>query len=78
MRVCVPQANYQYLLRGLLVHLDDPALEIQEAVFKVLQVGLGVDPPVFTTEVMAVRERHRSPKLCDKLVEESRAHGQVV
>ena len=23
------KANYQYLLRGLLVHLDDPSLEIQ-------------------------------------------------
>jgi len=72
------KANYQYLLRGLLVHLDDPSLEIQEAIFKVLEVGLEVDPPVFASEVLAVRERHRSPKLCDKLAEQARAHGQIV
>jgi len=72
------KANYQYLLRGLLVHLDDPSPEIQEAIFKVLEVGLETDPPVFATEVVAVRERHRSPKLCDQLIEQARAHGQVV
>jgi len=72
------KANYQYLLRGLVVHLDDPSLDIQEAIFRVLEVGLEVDPPVFATELIAVRERHRSPKLCDKLVEQARAHGQLV
>ena len=38
------KANYQYLLRGLLVHLDDPSPDIQGAIFGVLQVGVGSDP----------------------------------
>jgi len=72
------KSNYQYVLRGLLVHLDDPSPEIQQALFAVLEVALECDPPLFATEVSAVRERHRSPKLCDQLIAMARAHGQVV
>jgi len=72
------KSNYQYLLRGLLVHLDDPSPEIQQAMFAVLEVALNLDPPVFAAEVVAVRERHRSTKLCDRLIEQARAHGQLV
>ena len=73
------KANYQYLLRGLLVHLDGPSPEIQQAIVAVLTAAMVVDPVVFTSEVVAVRERHRSPKLCDMLAEQARAaHGQLV
>ena len=72
------KSNLQYLLRGLLVHLDDPSREIQEHIFGVLAVSIEVDPPVLAAEAKAVRERHRSPKLCDELIEMARAHGQVV
>ena len=72
------RTNFQYLLRGLLVHLDDPSPEIQQAIVGVLSVGMHVDPLVFVPEVLAVRDRHRSPKLCDNLIEEARALGQVV
>jgi len=72
------KANFQYLVRGLLVHLDDPNPEIQQAVYGVLEAALEIDPPIFATEVVAVRERHRSPKLCDALTQHARSHGQVV
>ena len=72
------KTNFQYFLRGLLVHLDDPSPEIQQAIMGVFEVGMQVDPLVFAEEVRAVRERHRSPKLCDQLVEEARALGQLV
>ena len=73
------KANYQYLLRGLLVHLDDPSPDIQDAIAMVLRRGMTIDPPVFCVELLAVRDRHRSPRICDALVEEARAqHGQVV
>jgi len=72
------KSNYQYLLRGLLVHLDDPSPEIQQALYTVLEAALLLDPPIFAVEVSAVRDRHRSPKLCDRLVELAKAHGQVV
>lgn len=72
------KANYQYLLRGLLVHLDDPSPEIQQCLYALLEGGMAVDPIVFAEEVSAVRERHRSPKLCDQLVEAARGLGQLV
>ncbi len=70
----------QYLLRGLLVHLDDPSPPIQQAMMQVLEVGMQIDAPVFIGEVHTVRERHRSPRLCDQLIGAARAigHGEVV
>ena len=72
------KANYQYLLRGLLVHLDDPSPDIQGAIFGVLQVGMHIDPAIFIPEVNTVKDRHRSPKLCVSLLEEAKGIGQVV
>ena len=59
------KANFQYLLRGLLVHLDDPSPEIQAAVKDVLEVAMPVDVAVFVPELLQVKDRHRSPKLCE-------------
>jgi hypothetical protein len=42
------------------------------------QVGMRVDPPVFSAEVLSVRERHRTTKLCDQLIEAARAEGQLL
>mmetsp|Transcript_55727 Transcript_55727/g.124493 ORF Transcript_55727/g.124493 Transcript_55727/m.124493 type:complete len:252 (-) Transcript_55727:184-939(-) len=72
------KTNYQYLLRGLLVHLDDPSPEIQQPVMTLLEQMMNVDPPVFAGEVRAVRDRHRTTKLCDKLIEQATALGQLV
>jgi len=65
------KTNYQYLLRGMLVHLDDPSPEIQAAVMELLQQAMRVDPPIFSAEVRDVRERHRTTKLCDALLEQA-------
>ena len=72
------KANFQYLLRGLLVHLDDPSPEIQAAVKDVLEVAMPVDVAVFVPELLQVKDRHRSPKLCEELIEAAKALGQVV
>ena len=60
------------------MHLDDPAPEIQRAVATVLRGALPLDAGVFADEVRAVRERHRSPRLCDALLAEAEALGTVV
>ena len=72
------RTNFQYLLRGLLVHLDDASPEIQQATLRVLEEAVAVDAPVLCDEVRAVRERHRSTKLCDSLIERAQAAGQLV
>ena len=73
------RTNFQYLLRGLLVHLDDANPDIQQATYGVLDAAaVAVDVVVFTEEVKAVRERHRSTRLCDALIEKAQAAGQLV
>jgi len=72
------KTNYQYFLRGLLVHLDDPSPDIQQAIVAVLDDGMNIDPVVFIEELTAVRTRHRSPKWCDSLIERAQALGQIV
>ena len=69
------RTNFQYLLRGLLVHLDDASAEIQQAVLAVLNEAVAVDATVLSDEVRAVRERHRSTKLCDALLQRAQEAG---
>ena len=72
------RTNFQYLLRGLLVHLDDPLPEIQQAVQAVLAQAMHVDAATFIPELLAVKDRHRSPKPCMELIEAAKGIGQVV
>ena len=65
----------RYLLRGLLVHLDDASVEVQQAVLHVLEEAVAVDAAVLSDEVRAVRERHRSTKLCDALLQRAQQAG---
>jgi len=69
------RTNFQYLLRGLLVHLDDASVEVQQAVLHVLEEAVAVDAAVLSDEVRAVRERHRSTKLCDALLQRAQQAG---
>ena len=62
----------------VLVHLDDASPEIQQATLRVLEEAVAVDAPVLCDEVRAVRERHRSTKLCDGLIQRAQANGQLV
>ncbi len=62
------RVHYQYLVRGLLVHLDDPNPRIQDAVFASLCAWRHFDAPVFFPEVKHVRDKHSSPEYCDRLL----------
>nr|XP_006637054.1 PREDICTED: dynein assembly factor 5, axonemal [Lepisosteus oculatus] len=63
------KSHVEFLFRGLLVHLDDPETSIQNAVFDVLKEGSAVYPSLLKQEVEAVKEKHRSPFYCDKLLQ---------
>jgi len=69
------RTNFGYMLQGLLVHLDDPNPEIQAEVQAVLAQAAPIDPPEFCSQVRLVRERHRSPRLCDALLEAAGSHA---
>ena len=72
------RTNLQYLLRGLLVHLDDPSAEIQLAVSETLRAAMAFDPVVVCAELSSVRERHRSSAPVDALLAEVRQLGELV
>ncbi|XP_075244833.1 dynein axonemal assembly factor 5-like [Convolutriloba macropyga] len=61
------KAHCESLFEGLLVHLDDPEHEIQEAVFKVLQSSMRLNPKALNEAVSAVKHKHRTPTYCSSL-----------
>ncbi|XP_076458968.1 dynein axonemal assembly factor 5-like [Babylonia areolata] len=61
------RAHLEALYRGLLVHLDDPEVKIQEAVLKVLERAAQLHPAMMLQEVEQVKHKHRSPDFCDRL-----------
>ncbi|KAJ1622122.1 hypothetical protein T492DRAFT_336521 [Pavlovales sp. CCMP2436] len=71
------ETNLSYLVRGVLVHLDDFSPDIQQAALRVLRVAIPINPSKVCLEISAVRDRHRSPKLCDVLIAEARAADSI-
>jgi hypothetical protein len=66
-----------YLVRGVLVHLDDFSPDIQRGAQRVLRAAIPINPAKLCSEIAAVRDRHRSPKLCDALLVEARSAAAV-
>lgn len=66
------ETNLGYLVKAVLVHLDAFNPETQTAALQVLRFALRVNADKVTAEISAVRGRHRSPRLCDLLLEEAR------
>ncbi|CAH3109869.1 unnamed protein product [Porites lobata] len=51
--------HLEAMFKGLLVHLDDPAASIQEAVLSVLKEAAHVQPLLLKEQVESVRHKHR-------------------
>ncbi|XP_056263167.1 dynein axonemal assembly factor 5 [Pseudoliparis swirei] len=62
-------AHLQLLFQQLLLHLDDPDVSVQDDVLEVLKKGSSVHPALLRREAEAVRDHHRSPLLCDQLLQ---------
>lgn len=62
-------AHLEAIYKGLLVHLDDPEQQIQEAVLKVLERAAQIHPEKLLREVEAVKHKHRNRKFCERLAE---------
>eukprot|EP00730_Choanoeca_flexa_P002587 TRINITY_DN11104_c0_g1_i1.p1 TRINITY_DN11104_c0_g1~~TRINITY_DN11104_c0_g1_i1.p1 ORF type:complete len:854 (+),score=210.02 TRINITY_DN11104_c0_g1_i1:167-2728(+) len=62
------KAHTSGILRGLLVHLDDPDSNVQDAVEKALAVAIKINPPLSQECIEAVLSRHRSPLRCERLL----------
>ncbi|XP_077590424.1 dynein axonemal assembly factor 5 [Stigmatopora nigra] len=65
--LCV--AHLRFLFQQLLLHMDDPDDGVRGHVLEVLMSGSSVLPHVLREEVDAVRDKHRTHQLCDRLLE---------
>ncbi|KAF0882892.1 DAAF5 factor, partial [Crocuta crocuta] len=63
------QSHIQFLYRELLVYLDDPDGSVQDAVLEVLKAGSALFPELLARETEAVVHKHRSPALCQQLLQ---------
>lgn len=68
---CLPanwsRALYEYILRTLFVHLDDPNPEIQQGIYAVLQAAVHQDYATFLQEAQAAAGKSSHPRLCEEL-----------
>mmetsp|Transcript_21120 Transcript_21120/g.45100 ORF Transcript_21120/g.45100 Transcript_21120/m.45100 type:complete len:933 (+) Transcript_21120:93-2891(+) len=68
---CLPpnwsRSLYEYILRTLFVHLDDPNLEIQQGIYAVLETAIDQDFTTFINEARAAAAKSSHPRLCEEL-----------
>merc|ERR1719224_245409 len=68
---CLPpkwsRSLYEYILKTLFVHLDDPNPELQKAVYGVLEAALHQDYNVFILEARVAAGKSAHPRTCEEL-----------
>ncbi|KYO30670.1 dynein assembly factor 5, axonemal isoform A [Alligator mississippiensis] len=65
----VLKSNIEFLYRELLIHLDDPDQNIQQAVLEVLKEGSDLCPDLLVEEIEVVVHKHRTPVYCNQLLQ---------
>ncbi|CAM4339129.1 unnamed protein product [Leuciscus chuanchicus] len=61
--------HLEFLFQQLLLYMDDPDTKVQDSVLEVLKVASAVDGGLLQQQTEAVREKQRSSKNCDKLLQ---------
>uniref|UniRef100_K7F9I7 Dynein axonemal assembly factor 5 n=1 Tax=Pelodiscus sinensis TaxID=13735 RepID=K7F9I7_PELSI len=74
-RKTVLKNNIEFLYRELLIHLDDPDQNIQQAILEVLKEGSVLYPALLAKEIEAVEHKHRTPAYCDQLLQHIQSTG---
>merc|ERR1712196_109106 len=69
---CLPpkwsRSLYEYILRTLFVHLDDPNPEIQQGIYRVLEAAVHQDYAAFMQEAKAAAVKSAHPRMCEELL----------
>ncbi|XP_065707223.2 dynein axonemal assembly factor 5 isoform X1 [Patagioenas fasciata] len=60
--------HIEFLYQELLVHLDDPDENTQNAILEVLKEGSVLHPDLLVREIGAVVHKHRTPAYCNQLL----------
>ncbi|NXG59967.1 DAAF5 factor, partial [Hemiprocne comata] len=63
------ETHIEYLYQELLVHLDDPDENSQNAVLEVLKEGSVLYPELLVREIEGVVHKHRTPVYCNQLLQ---------
>jgi len=78
---CLPpkwsRSLYEYILRTLFVHLDDPNPEIQQGIYTVLEAAVHQDYTAFTTEAKAAAVKSAHPRMVEELLRLSQSLQQA-
>jgi len=59
---------YEYILRNLFIHLDDPSPTMQSAVEAVLETAMHHEPSVFVNEARTAAGKSVHPRCCEELL----------
>ncbi|NXD61754.1 DAAF5 factor, partial [Eolophus roseicapillus] len=62
------EGHIEFLYQELLIHLDDPDQNIQNAVLEVLKEGSSLYPELLVKEIEAVAHKHQTPVYCNQLL----------
>ncbi|XP_074961098.1 dynein axonemal assembly factor 5 [Phalacrocorax aristotelis] len=62
------ESHIEFLYQELLIHLDDPDPNIQNAVLEVLKEGSLLYPELLVKEIEGVVHKHRTPAYCNQLL----------
>ncbi|NXW13105.1 DAAF5 factor, partial [Circaetus pectoralis] len=62
------ESHIEFLYQELLIHLDDPDQNIQNAVLEVLKEGSVLYPELLVTEIEGVVHKHQTPVYCNQLL----------
>lgn len=69
---CLPpnwsRSLYEYILRTLFVHLDDPNSEIQQGIYGVLEAAVHQDYATFAREAQTAAAKSAHPRACEELL----------
>merc|ERR1711862_19798 len=60
--------GYEFILRTLFVHLDDPNAEIQQGIYRVLEAAVHQDYGAFKKEAQAAAAKSAHPRMCEELL----------
>ncbi|KFU93899.1 HEAT repeat-containing protein 2, partial [Chaetura pelagica] len=63
------ETHIEYLYQELLIHLDDPDENSQNAVLEVLKEGSVLYPELLVKEIEGVVHKHRTPVYCNQLLQ---------
>jgi dynein assembly factor 5 len=58
---------FQYIIKQLFIHLDDPSIEMQTAMTEVLRLAVHVQPVIFKQEAQNAAGRSCHPRACEEL-----------